>query len=86
MTGLLGIVADRVVVLGWIAHELTRVRHELKRDWIGGIVGLDEVGQRRRKPNRIALGDGNELRKPFRLRQSRFNEIVGGGQASALKC
>jgi hypothetical protein len=73
-----GIVADRIVAFSRIADELTRVRYELTRDWVGGIAGLDEVGQRRREPNRIALGDGLELRKSFPPGQSRFNEIVGG--------
>ena len=47
-------------------------------------MGLDEVGQRRREPDRIKLRDGLELLKPLRLRQSRFHKIFRAGQAAGL--
>ena len=45
-----GVVADRIVALGGIADELSRVGHELTRDRVGGVFGPDEGGQRRVRP------------------------------------
>ena len=36
------VVANRIVALGGIANEFARVGHELTRDRVGGVVGLDE--------------------------------------------
>ena len=37
-----GVVADRIVALRGIADELTRVGHELTRDRVAGIAGLEQ--------------------------------------------
>ena len=74
------VVADRVVALGGIADQLPGVGHELARDRVGGIAGLDERGKRRRDGDRIAPGDGLELREPFRRGEPRFDQGSGGGQ------
>ena len=76
------IVADRVVALGGIADELSRIRHELAGDRIGGVAALDELGQRRRETDRIALGDSFERPKALRLGQARFDKVYGAGQAA----
>ena len=65
LDGAHGVVADRIVALGGIADELTRVGHELARDRVARVFGPDEGGERRRKADRIALGDRLELWKPF---------------------
>ena len=80
----LGVVANRVVALGGIADELTRIGHELTRNRIGGIFGLDELGQRRGEPDRVAPGDGFELSKPLRRGKSRLHESFGSRQAAGL--
>ena len=36
------IVADRIGELLWLRVELGRIRHELPRDWIARIGGIDE--------------------------------------------
>ena len=38
-----GVVADRIVALGGIADELTRVGHELTRDRVGRVAGLEQA-------------------------------------------
>ena len=63
LDGAHGVVADRIVALGGIANELARVGHELARDRVARILGPDEGGERRRKADRVALGDGLELRE-----------------------
>ena len=78
----LGVVANRVVALGGIADELTRIGHELTCDRIGGIFGLDELGQRRGEPDRVAPGDGFELLKPLRRGKPRLHESFGSRQAA----
>ena len=80
-----GIVADRVVALGRVAKELSRVRHELKRDRIGGTARLDEIGQRRCEPDRIMPGHGLKLLKALWPGKPRFDEIRGAGQAAGFE-
>ena len=80
-----GVVANRIVALGGIPNELTRVGHDLSRDRVARVLGANERGQRRCKADRVALGHGLEFRKPLRLSQPRFDEILGGGQAAVLK-
>ena len=77
-----GVVANRIVTLGGIPDELTRIGHELTRDRVARVFAPDEGGQRRRKADCVALGDGLEVLKPFRARQPRRDEIVRGGQAA----
>ena len=77
-----GVVADRIVALGGIADELTGVRHELTRDRVARVFRPDEGGQRRRKADCVALGDGLEAGKPFGRDQPRFDEILGSAQPS----
>ncbi len=77
-----GVVANRIVALGRIADELTRIGHELTRDRVGGIVWPDELGERRGKADRVAPGHGRKLLKPFGIDQPRLNEILGTGQAA----
>src|ERR1700733_6659769 len=78
------VITDRIVALGGIADKLARVRNEMKRDRGARVFQLDEGGKRRRKADRITLGDRLELRKPFRADQPRFDEILGAGEAAAL--
>ena len=75
------VVADRVVALGGVADELARVGHELPRDRVGGIAGLNQRGQRRRDGDRIAPGDGLKLRESFRAGEPRIDQGSGGGEA-----
>ena len=81
LDGAHGVVADRVVALGRIADELAGVGDELARDRVGGVAGLNKRRERRRKADRVALGDRLELVKPFRRRKPCFDQGSGGGQA-----
>ena len=54
-----GVVADRIVALGGIADELTRIGHELARDRVARVFGADQRGQRRRKADRVTPGEAS---------------------------
>ena len=84
LDGAHGVVADRIVALGGIAGQLSRVGHELMRDRVAAVFGLDEGGERRRKADSIAVGDRLELCKSFRASQPHLDEIRGAGQAAAV--
>ena len=81
LDGAHGVVADRVVALGRVADELAGVGHELARDRIGWIARPDERGERRREADRVALGDGLELGKPFGRRKACVDQLFRGGEA-----
>ena len=72
-----GVVADRVVALGRIADKLAGVWDELTRDRVGGVAGLHQRGERRRKADRVALGDRLELRAVPARRALLRSGIVG---------
>ena len=76
-----GVVADRVVALGRIADELAGVGDELARDRVGGVAGLNKRRERRRKADRVALGDRLQFGEPFRRGEACFDQRSGGGQA-----
>ena len=56
--------------------------HELARDRVRGIVGIDERGESRGEGGRVSPGDRLQLLKARRLGEPRLNEILGAGQAA----
>ena len=76
-----GVVADRVVALRRIPDELAGVGNELARDRIGWIAWPDERGERRRQADRVALGDGLKLGKPFGRRKARVDQLFRSCEA-----
>ena len=84
MTGLLGVVADRIVGLGRMAIEFAPVGQELAPDRIGRIAGPNQRRQRRRQADGVAPGDRLELVEPLRRGKAGLDEVVERGQAAAL--
>jgi hypothetical protein len=74
----LQIIADRIDKFGGMTIEFARVGHELPRDRIGGIGGIDQSRQGRRNRHGIALGDALKFFPPLRRRKTRRDEIGGG--------
>ena len=55
--GRMDVIADRIGALGGLRHQFVRAWHELPRDGIVGIAGVDERCDVRRHCDRIARGD-----------------------------
>ena len=71
----MGVVADRIGVFAGLLHQFQRIRNELPRDRIVGILGIDQGGDVRRHRDRVARGDPFEIGQIGRRRQPAIDQF-----------